>query len=338
MRPQDDKRLLYSDCFVMRHGESTFNEHNLFCGWVDAPLTPRGEEEAREAASLIGQQDQREVDVVFTSRLSRAAKTALLVCEELGADPGIIKHDWRLNEQLYGALTGLNKAQAMLSFGATQVHRWRRGWAEAPPATLMTECGPLFAPYTTDCNMREMLGCDVDEKSYESGKEGTESFLDMSARVADFWSSQVVPELAAGKRVLVVAHGNVLRALVQRLDGLSQEDVGQLAIPRCAPIHYRFLTTGPVPRPVPTPEAAHGAAHGANSNGARDWPSGSAAASAVTWQTRLLLEPHPLMPAASGGSPPRDKTDKLVLGRYLNSPESMGRKLAEEDTQIKKRI
>ena len=144
---QKDNDVQVADVCLLRHGESTFNALNRFCGWADVPLTEKGEEEARAAGRLIRDDPlmMGNVDVIFTSNLVRAHSTASLIAAELeggraqqggGSTSTAIVQDWRLNEQMYGALTGLNKRQAMVEFGFQQVHRWRRGLAEAPPSKL----------------------------------------------------------------------------------------------------------------------------------------------------------------------------------------------------------
>ena len=251
---QKDNDVQVADVCLLRHGESTFNALNRFCGWADVPLTEKGEEEARAAGRLIRDDPlmMGNVDVIFTSNLVRAHSTASLIAAELeggraqqggGSTSTAIVQDWRLNEQMYGALTGLNKRQAMVEFGFQQVHRWRRGLAEAPPSKLFGAEWSFSSATRPGCASHERFSkCEIEEQMYEEQLEGTESFMDISNRVHEFWVEKVVPECRAGRRVAIVGHGNMLRALLQRLETMPHKDVVDLTIPRCTPIHYRFST------------------------------------------------------------------------------------------------
>jgi len=229
-----------SDVCVLRHGQSTFNQLNLFCGWSDAPLTRKGEEEAQRAADLLRHDPVfcRGFDVIYTSRLSRARRTAGILAEGLGYDPQIVvATDWRLNEQLYGALTGLNKRQAMIEFGNAQVQRWRRGDPmSAPPSSIR---GTEWCFEGVVCQGSHE--CDTDERKYLEIMKGTESFSDMRRRVGSFWTERVLPDLKEGKKIAIVAHGNCLRALIQRIEGKELRDAEVVEIPRAAPLYYRFV-------------------------------------------------------------------------------------------------
>ena len=238
-----DNEERVADVCILRHGESTFNALNRFCGWADVPLTATGIDEAKTAGSLIREDPYLgDVDVIFTSNLRRASRTAHLVAAELNQRnaPRIVQ-DWRLNEQMYGALTGLNKRQAMLEFGFHQVQRWRRGWAEAPPSNIFGAQWAFSSETRPGCESPSRYSkCDLEEYSYEKRLDGTESFMDISKRVQDFWTDKVVPECLAGRRVAIVGHGNMLRALIQRLECMPHKDIAELTIPRCTPLHYRF--------------------------------------------------------------------------------------------------
>eukprot|EP00617_Octactis_speculum_P017655 CAMPEP_0185748704 /NCGR_PEP_ID=MMETSP1174-20130828/7409_1 /TAXON_ID=35687 /ORGANISM="Dictyocha speculum, Strain CCMP1381" /LENGTH=269 /DNA_ID=CAMNT_0028424507 /DNA_START=122 /DNA_END=932 /DNA_ORIENTATION=+ len=180
-------------------------------------------------------------DVVFTSKLRRAHDTAAIVCKELGYDSKVmIDQDWRVNEQMYGGLTGMNKARAIVKFGHDQVYKWRRGWSEGPPSHL-AGTGETTGWEPIGC--QNGRSCDVEEGSYEAAHVGTESFQEIGERVKEWWDEKVVPEVASGSRVLIVGHGNMLRALLQSMEDLSPTQTKELTIPRCNPIHYQFTTS-----------------------------------------------------------------------------------------------
>jgi 2,3-bisphosphoglycerate-dependent phosphoglycerate mutase len=193
------------DLILLRHGQSQWNLENRFTGWVDVPLSPRGEEEARAAgAKLRG----RRIDEMFTSVLKRAIDTASLALEAAGIGPLPTVRDAALNERMYGDLQGLDKAEAARRFGADQVKLWRRSYDVQPP--------------------------------------GGESLADTAARVIPYWRDRILPELRAGKNVLIVAHGNSLRALVMHLDDLTREQVLELEIPTGVPLLYEMGAEGTV--------------------------------------------------------------------------------------------
>jgi len=194
-----------ADLILLRHGQSQWNLENRFTGWVDVPLSPRGEAEARAAGEKLR---GRRVDTLYTSGLVRAIDTARLALETAGLGPLPTERDAALNERMYGDLQGLDKAEAAKKFGAAQVQRWRRSYDERPP--------------------------------------GGESLADTAARVLPYWDARLLPDLRAGKNLLVVAHGNSLRALVMHLDGLSREAVLQLEIPTGAPLLYDIGPDGGV--------------------------------------------------------------------------------------------
>jgi 2,3-bisphosphoglycerate-dependent phosphoglycerate mutase len=193
------------ELILLRHGESSWNLENRFTGWVDVPLSPRGEAEARAAGEKLR---GRRIDKVFTSVLARAIETARLALETAGIGPVPIERDEALNERKYGDLQGLNKAEAARQFGAEQVKLWRRSYDVRPP--------------------------------------GGESLADTAARVLPYWQDRILPELLAGRNVLVVAHGNSLRALVMHLDRMTPEQVLQLEIPTGVPLLYEIGPDGTV--------------------------------------------------------------------------------------------
>lgn len=207
---------------LLRHGESQWNALNLFTGWVDVDLTDKGRAEAVRAGELIGALD-RLPDVVFTSLLRRAITTAHLALDAADRLWIPVQRDWRLNERHYGALQGLDKAETKAKYGDDQFMKWRRSYDTPPPPI---EPG---SKYSQDTDPRYAgIG----------GGPLTECLADVVARFVPYYEDTIVPELRAGKTVLVVAHGNSLRALVKYLDGMSDEDVVGLNIPTGIPLRY----------------------------------------------------------------------------------------------------
>ena len=193
------------DLILLRHGQSQWNLENRFTGWVDVPLSPRGEEEARNAGQKLR---GRKIDKLYTSVLKRAIDTAELALEAARIGPLPTERDAALNERMYGDLQGKNKAEAAREFGPDQVKLWRRSYDVRPP--------------------------------------GGESLADTAARVLPYWERRILPDLRAGKNVLVAAHGNSLRALVMHLDGLTREQVLALEIPTGVPLLYEIDPAGEV--------------------------------------------------------------------------------------------
>jgi 2,3-bisphosphoglycerate-dependent phosphoglycerate mutase len=211
---------------LLRHGQSTWNAENRFTGWTDVDLTPLGREQAAQAGCLMAAAGI-EVDVAFTSVLRRAIRTLWMALDEAGR-MWIPQHaSWRLNERHYGALQERNKAEAAQEFGEEQVHRWRRSFAERPPALRRGDPrDALHDPrYGTLPPDRVPLA---------------ESLEDTVARMLPYWDEAIRPALEEGRRVLVAAHGNSLRALVMHLDGLSREEVVSLEIPVGMPLVYEL--------------------------------------------------------------------------------------------------
>ena len=209
---------------LVRHGQSTWNLENRFTGWVDVELSERGDIEAQRAGRAL-RDAGFEFDVAYTSYLKRSIRTLWLMLDELDQMWIPIHNDWRLNERHYGALQGLNKLETAERHGAEQVQRWRRGYAVRPPAL------------------------DADDPSHPrhdpryaaiGAVPSAESLADTLARVVPYWQSTIVADVAAGKRVLVVAHGNSLRALIKHLDGISEEAIVELNIPTGIPLIYEF--------------------------------------------------------------------------------------------------
>ncbi len=211
---------------LIRHGQSTWNLENLFTGWTDVDLTAQGREEARAAGALL-RADGFEFDLAFTSVLKRAIRTLWIMLDEMDRMWLPVERDWRLNERHYGALQGLDKAATTAKFGADQVKIWRRSY-DIPPPPL--DDGDPRHP-KLDARYRGVPAAAL---------PATESLKDTLARVLPCWRERLVPALAGGRDVLVVAHGNSLRALVKMLDGMSDEEIVEFNIPTGVPILYEL--------------------------------------------------------------------------------------------------
>lgn len=206
---------------LIRHGQSAWNLENRFTGWWDVALTDKGVAEAVAAGALLKARGY-DFDTVFTSVQSRAIKTANLMLEAMDRLWLPVTKDWRLNERHYGGLTGLDKAETTAAHGEAQVHLWRRSFDVPPP--------PLASGSPFDlAGDRRYAGVAV---------PATESLKDTIARVLPYWEAAIAPELRAGRRVVIAAHGNSLRALVKHLSGVSDADIPSLEIPTGAPIVY----------------------------------------------------------------------------------------------------
>ncbi len=211
---------------LVRHGQSIWNLENRFTGWIDIDLSAQGCEEARAAGRELAR--ARFVpDIVFTSVLKRAIRTEWLMLDELDLMWLPVERSWRLNERHYGALQGLNKAQMAAQLGEAQVSIWRRSYDVPPP--------PLAAddPHHPRHDHRY---ADVEPTKLPC----SESLKDTLARVIPYWEQRIAPELRRGREVLLIAHGNSLRALVKMLDGLSDQAVVDLNIPTGVPLLYEF--------------------------------------------------------------------------------------------------
>jgi 2,3-bisphosphoglycerate-dependent phosphoglycerate mutase len=211
---------------LIRHGESQWNLENRFTGWTDVPLTPTGVAQARRAGELLGEAGF-EFDLAYTSVLKRAIWTLWHCLDTLERTWLPVQHDWRLNERHYGALQGLNKAEMARQYGDEQVLLWRRSYDTPPPAL---EPGD---PRSERADPR-----------YAALRPGevplTECLKDTVARVLPCWNERLAPAIASGRRVLVSAHGNSLRALVKYLDGMSDADIVGLNIPNGVPLVYEL--------------------------------------------------------------------------------------------------
>jgi 2,3-bisphosphoglycerate-dependent phosphoglycerate mutase len=211
---------------LIRHGQSTWNLENRFTGWTDVPLTPTGIEEARQAGRLL-KAEGWEFDVCHTSVLKRATHTLWHCLDEMDRTWLPVVHSWRLNERHYGALQGLNKAETAKKFGDEQVLVWRRSYDTPPPAL---EPG----------DPRSERG-DIRYAGLAQGEVPlTECLKDTVARVLPYWNDSMAPAIRAGRRLLVAAHGNSIRALVKYLDGISDDDIVGLNIPNGIPLVYEL--------------------------------------------------------------------------------------------------
>ena len=214
---------------LLRHGESVWNKENRFTGWTDVDLTDKGVGEAREAGELM-QEAGFVFDVAHTSVLRRAIKTLWLALERMDLMWIPVLHSWRLNERHYGALQGLNKAETAAKFGDEQVLTWRRSYDVPPPALA-----PADERYPgNDPRYRGLAPAQVPL---------TECLKDTVARVLPYWNQTIAPDIRAGKRVLIAAHGNSIRALVKYLDKVSDKDIVGLNIPTGVPLVYELDDT-----------------------------------------------------------------------------------------------
>lgn len=206
---------------LIRHGQSAWNLENRFTGWWDVPITDQGVAEARSAGQGLKARGF-DFDTCYTSLLTRAIMTLNLVLEEMGQLWLPVTKDWRLNERHYGGLTGFNKAEMAAKVGEEQVFIWRRSF-DVPPPPLESD-----SPFSVSAD-RRYAGLPIPV---------TESLRDTIARSLPLWDESIAPDLRAGKRVLIAAHGNSIRALVKHLDGLSDDEIAGVEIPTGQPLIY----------------------------------------------------------------------------------------------------
>ena len=211
---------------LVRHGQSTWNVENLFTGWHDVDLSERGRQEAVLAGREL-QRENLEPRIAFTSVLKRAIRTLWLILDTTDRMWLPVESSWRLNERHYGALQGLDKAQTVAEHGEAQVKIWRRSY-DIPP--------PPLSPDDPRHPRFDVRYADLDSSLLPA----SESLKDTLARVLPFWESRIAPELRAGRTVLVVAHGNSLRALVKMLDGMTESDILEFNIPTGIPMLYQL--------------------------------------------------------------------------------------------------
>ena len=219
---------------LLRHGQSEWNEKNLFTGWVDVRLTEKGRGEAANAGKLLSEAGLLP-DVLHTSLLSRAIQTANLALESADRMWIPVRRSWRLNERHYGALQGLDKSETLEKYGEDQFMEWRRSFGTPPPVL--------------DDSSEWSQSNDPRYAGIDGERPRTECLKDVIDRLLPYWSDSVLPDLNSGKTVLVTAHGNSLRALVKHLDGISDDDIAGLNIPTGMPLVYEIdeggAATGP---------------------------------------------------------------------------------------------
>jgi 2,3-bisphosphoglycerate-dependent phosphoglycerate mutase len=211
---------------LIRHGESTWNQENRFTGWTDVDLTDTGVRQAQQAGKLL-KEASYEFDVAYTSVLKRAIRTLWLALDEMDRTWLPVMKHWRLNERHYGALQGLNKAETAKKFGDEQVLIWRRSYDTPPPALEASD------PRSERSDIRYA-------KLAATQVPLTECLKDTVERVIPFWNESCVPAIQAGKRIVIAAHGNSIRALIKHLDGISDEAIVNLNIPNGIPLVYEL--------------------------------------------------------------------------------------------------
>jgi 2,3-bisphosphoglycerate-dependent phosphoglycerate mutase len=240
---------------LLRHGNSDWNQKNLFTGWVDVRLSDQGVGEAKRAGELLAESGVLP-DVLYTSVLSRAIQTANLALDTADRLWIPVKRSWRLNERHYGALQGKDKAQTLAEYGPEQFQTWRRSFDVPPP--------PI-----ADDNEYSQIN-DVRYADIDGAIPATECLKDVIDRMIPYWESDITKDLASGKTVLVTAHGNSLRALVKHLDGISDDEIAELNIPTGIPLVYKldenFRPLGPAEYLDPEAAAAGAAAVAAQGN------------------------------------------------------------------------
>lgn len=214
------------DLVIIRHGQSEANKLNIFTGWRDSPLSELGVAEARAAGALLKREGYT-FDLAFTSLQSRAIKTLWLTLEAMDLMWIPVVKDWRLNERHYGALQGKDKAQAVKQFGEAQVHQWRRGYAVQPPPVEVSD--PDYPKF-------DARYAGVPASALPRG----ESLKSVVERVLPYWTSDIVPQLKAGKKILIAAHGNSLRALLKHLEGISDAEIEEVNLPTGVPKAYKL--------------------------------------------------------------------------------------------------
>jgi len=211
---------------LIRHGESTWNKENRFTGWVDVDLTEKGVTEAKQAGALL-KDGGYTFDIAYTSVLKRAIRTLWLVQDEMDEMYLPVVHSWRLNERSYGALSGLNKAETAKKYGDDQVLIWRRSYDTPPPALEASDERASYNDPRYARVPREQLPL-------------TECLKDTVARVMPIWNESIAPAVKSGKRVLIAAHGNSMRALIKYLDNISDDDIVGVNIPNGIPLVYEL--------------------------------------------------------------------------------------------------
>lgn len=211
---------------LLRHGESTWNKENRFTGWTDVDLSKKGLKEAHEAGKVLKKEGYK-FDLAYTSVLKRATKTLKIALEELHLGKIPTRKSWKLNERHYGDFQGLNKAETAKKFGEEQVKIWRRSYAIRPPAMKKSD--------------KRYAGREAKYKGLKSSEIPlTECLKDTVKRVMPYWNKEIVPTIKKGKKILIAAHGNSLRALVKHLDKISEKEITELNIPTGVPLVYEL--------------------------------------------------------------------------------------------------
>jgi 2,3-bisphosphoglycerate-dependent phosphoglycerate mutase len=214
------------ELILLRHGESEWNKKNLFTGWTDVPLSENGEKEALEAGKMI-KKHHFEFDMAYVSVLKRALHTLWIALDALDQLWIPWEKSWRLNERHYGALQGLNKKETADKYGEEQVHIWRRSYQERPPLL--------------DISDNRFPG---NERKYQHIPEQQlppgESLEDTVKRFLPYWEKDIAPQIKSGKKIIIAAHGNSLRALIKHLDSISDNDIASLEIPTGKPLVYKL--------------------------------------------------------------------------------------------------
>ena len=211
---------------LLRHGESTWNQENRFTGWTDVDLSAKGLEEAK-AAGLLLKQEGFVFDVAHTSVLKRAIRTLWITLEGIEQMWLPVKKSWRLNERHYGNLQGLNKSETAAKFGDAQVFTWRRSYDIPPPALDANDPRQAkFDPRYKDVDPKDLPSCEALKNTVD--------------RFVPYWTNEIVPDLKAGKRVLITAHGNSIRALLKYLENIPNDEIVELNIPTAVPLVYEL--------------------------------------------------------------------------------------------------
>ena len=204
---------------IIRHGESIWNKENIFNGWIDTPLSEKGIEQAKKAGTVLKEKGFS-FDIAFTSLLERASNTLNLILKEMNLSIPVEK-SWRLNERHYGALQGENKDEMRKKYGTEQVETWRRSYNVRPPEKKEER-----------------------ELGYKEVKEGevplTESLEDTEKRLLPYWQDSIIPQIKEGKRIIISAHGNSIRALIKNIEGLSEKEIVKVEIPTGVPLVYEL--------------------------------------------------------------------------------------------------
>jgi 2,3-bisphosphoglycerate-dependent phosphoglycerate mutase len=204
---------------IIRHGESVWNQENIFTGWIDTPLSEKGIEQAQKAGKLLKEKGFS-FDLAYTSVLERAYETLNYILKEMKLKIPVEK-SWRLNERHYGALQGLNKSETREKYGNEQVEEWRRSYLTRPPARLEEK-----------------------ELAYKEVKEGlspfTESLKDTELRLLPYWNKIIIPKIKEGNKIIIAAHGNSIRALIKNIEGISGDEIAKLEIPIGIPLIYEL--------------------------------------------------------------------------------------------------